>query len=121
MKSYDYHKIKAIDGNCGKIKESVTRDIGFARANMRKGLSTAHYHKKLTEHYLVLEASGAMRVKTKSDIKEIKLRPGILVKIEPGEIHQAKTHKKLIVEVITQPVWNKADEVVVDEELLETK
>ena len=107
MKIFDYRKIKSIKGNCGNIKESITEDIGFSRANMRKGLSIAHYHKKLTEHYLVLEGSGVMRIKTKKQspiripihkkavsnthapagVFEIKLRPGILVKIEPGEIH----------------------------------
>jgi mannose-6-phosphate isomerase-like protein (cupin superfamily) len=140
MKIFDYRKIKSIKGNCGNIKESITEDIGFSRANMRKGLSIAHYHKKLTEHYLVIEGHGVMRIKTKcrsksfsmernSDItagaltseklkiKEIKLRPGILVKIEPGEIHQVKTSKKLIVEVITRPVWVESDEIVKDEEL----
>lgn len=117
MKIYDYRKIKAKNGNCGTIKESILKNIGFARANMRKGLSTAHFHKKLIEHYLILEGRGKIRIKTKSGTKEINLRPGILVKIEPGEIHQVKTYKKLIVEVITKPVWNEADEIVVEEEL----
>ncbi len=117
MKTFDYRKIKAIDGNCGEIKESITKDIGFARADMRKGLSMAHFHKKLTEHYLVIEGSGLMRVKTKKGVKEIKLKPGILVKIEPGEVHQVKTNKKLVVEVITQPAWNEADEIVVNKKL----
>jgi mannose-6-phosphate isomerase-like protein (cupin superfamily) len=119
MKYFDYSKLKAQGGDCGSIKESITENIGFARAEMRKGLSTAHYHKKLTEHYLVVEGKGTMRIKTKGKIQELELKPEVIVQIEPGEIHQTKTPERLVVEVITQPVWTKDDEIVVEKNLFD--
>lgn len=119
MKTFDYNKIKSINSNCGTIKEGSLEEIGFSRAIMRKGFSTAHFHKKLTEYYLVLEGSGFFRIKTKNGLKEIELNPGIVVKIEPGEIHQTKTPEKLVVEVITWPAWTESDEFPVEQNLFE--
>lgn len=111
MKFYDYNKIKARKSTCGPLKESITEDVGFARATLNKGISTAHFHKKLIEHYLVLEGIGELRIKLKNgQVKSIKLKPGILVKIEPNEIHQAKTDTGFTVEAITYPAWTKSDE-----------
>jgi mannose-6-phosphate isomerase-like protein (cupin superfamily) len=117
MKTFDYNKIKPIESNCGTIKEGLLEDIGFSRASMRKGFSTAHFHKKLTEYYLVLEGDGFFRIKTKNGLKEIELRPGVVVKIEPGEIHQTKTPEKLVVEVVTHPAWIESDEFPAKENL----
>jgi len=117
MKHFDYKKIKAMKGNCGMIREGCTEDVGFARADMFKGLSTPHYHKKLIEYYLVVEGEGILRVKTKQKIEEIKLHPDVIVRIEPGEIHQTKTSKKLVLEAITRPVWVDSDEIPVEKGL----
>ena len=111
MKTYDYNKIEARKSTCGPLKESFTKDVGFARATLYKGLSTAHYHKKLIEHYMILKGSGELKVKlTGGKIKNVRLKPGIVVKIEPGEIHQAKTETGFTVEAITYPAWTADDE-----------
>ena len=121
MKYFDYKRIKSKKSNCGLIKESSTENIGFARADMYKGLSGTHYHKKLTKYYLVLEGRGLLRIKTHGRIKEIELKPGIIVKIEPKEIHQTKTFKKLILETITRPAWAESDEYPVNMNLFKEK
>jgi len=115
---YDYSKLKPRKSTCGELKESFATGIGFARAIMRKGLSVPHYHKILTEYYLVLEGTGVLRIKLENNtIKDVDLKPGIIVKIEPGEIHQSKSSNQLTVEDISVPAWTEEDEFIIDDDL----
>ena len=118
MQVYDYDKRPTRKSTCGSLRESFTKEVGFARAIMRKGLSVPHYHKKLTEYYLVLQGTGTLRIKLKNgELKNINLKPGIIVKIEPGEIHQSKSNNRLVVEDVSTPAWTEKDEFTVDNSL----
>lgn len=111
MKFYDYNQIEARKSTCGPLKESFTDGVGFARATLNSGLSTAHFHKKMTEHYMILEGTGELRVRLiEGKVESINLKPGVIVRVEPNEIHQAKTETGFTVEAITYPAWTADDE-----------
>ena len=123
MKTFDYKDINAIEGLCGKIKESFRDDISFARAEMSNGVSTSHYHKKTVEYYLVLEGQGILRTRDMQGdtANEVELKPGILVRIDKNEIHQTNNLGGLILEAITSPAWTKEDEIESDINLFNGK
>jgi mannose-6-phosphate isomerase-like protein (cupin superfamily) len=112
MEFYDYDNLESQESTCGQLKEGFTKDVGFARATLEKGISTAHYHKKTIEHYMIVEGSGELRVKLPSgEVESVNLKPGVVVKILPNEIHQAKTETGFTVEAITYPAWKAVDEL----------
>lgn len=47
--------------------------------------SKAHYHKRATEFYYVLEGEGTMTV----DGESFPIAPGTMVKIDPGALHSS--------------------------------
>jgi quercetin dioxygenase-like cupin family protein len=63
-----------------------------------------HYHKTLTETYVVLEGEGWLEL----DGERIPLRPLTTVKIKPGCRHRAVGKLKVL--NIVLPVFNPADE-----------
>lgn len=118
MKVFDYSEIEFIEGNCGSVKESFASETGFARVIMQDGISTAHYHNKTFEYYLVISGNGILKVKSlDGDVSETELKPGIVLQIEPKEIHQTNNLSELVLEAITVPAWTAEDELVVDESL----
>ena len=66
--------------------------------------SRLHYHKKMTEIYLVLEGEGHMEL----DDEIVPLRPMTSVLIKPGCRHRAVG--KLKVSVIAIPAFDEEDE-----------
>lgn len=119
MKSLDYSKIKEMKvNNCGSVKESFTDDIGLARAEMVPGISGAHYHSRTTEYYLVLSGNGILKVKDpQGNLSEVELKAGVVVRIDPKEIHQTNNLESLVLEAITIPAWTAEDEIVVEKSL----
>jgi len=85
---------------------------------MKKGLSTPHFHKMMTEYYLVLSGKGTMRIQEiKGSMNEVVLEPGIIVRVDPNELHQTNTPESLVLETITTPTWTAEDEIVSNESL----
>ena len=72
--------------------------------------SRAHYHKKMTEIYHVLEGQGILEI----DDQRLELKPGITVMIKPGCIHRAVGKLKLI--NVPIPTFDPADEWFPEEE-----
>lgn len=66
--------------------------------------SQAHYHKKLTEIYLVLEGEGHVEL----DGERIPVRPMSAILIRPGCRHRAIGRLRIIVTAI--PAFDPADE-----------
>ena len=66
--------------------------------------SRAHYHKKMTEIYLVLEGSGHMEL----DGQRIPVRPMSAIYIQPGCRHRAVGKLKIV--NIPIPAFDSADE-----------
>lgn len=71
--------------------------------------SKAHYHKKLTEFYYVLDGIGELLL----DDDVIDLKPGTIVMIEPLTKHRARGNLKILNIVI--PPFDETDEFIVDE------
>lgn len=119
MKTLDYSKIKEIKvGNCGSVKESFTDKIGLARVEMVPGVSGAHYHDNTTEYYLIVSGKGLLRVKDpRGTLSEIELKPGVVVQIDPKEVHQTNNLDSLAIEAITIPAWTAEDEITAEESL----
>ena len=66
--------------------------------------SRAHYHKKMTEIYYVLEGTGRMEL----DGEEVELRPGKSVLIRPGCVHRAVGNLKIL--NVPVPAFDPEDE-----------
>lgn len=118
MEVINYDNIKTITGNCGLMREGLSNDVSFARAEMKTGISTAHYHRNSVEYYLILSGKGILKIKnSKGEVSEIELKPGILVRIDVNEIHQTNNLGNLVLEAISYPSWKAEDEIVVKESL----
>ncbi len=65
-----------------------------------------HYHKKLTEIYVVLEGEGHLEL----DRERVPVRPGTAVLIRPGTRHRAVGKLKIL--NISVPPFDPADEHV---------
>jgi mannose-6-phosphate isomerase-like protein (cupin superfamily) len=65
-----------------------------------------HYHKRLTETYVVLECDDDARLELDGDA--IPVRPGVSVMIPPGVRHRAVGRMKVLIVVI--PKFDPADE-----------
>lgn len=64
----------------------------------------AHYHKKLTETYIVIEGEGYLEL----DGDQVPLKPGVVVTIPPGVVHRAVGD--LYINNIVVPAFDPDDE-----------
>lgn len=55
--------------------------------------SKAHYHKRATEFYYVLDGHGTMTI----DGESFDIAPGTMVKIEPGAVHSSTGDHEVLV------------------------
>ncbi len=97
---------------CGQARRAfATADNETATVHMVdiKTDSETHYHKKLTEIYLVLEGEGHMEL----DGDIVPLKPMTAVFIKPGCRHRAVGKLRII--NIPVPAFDPADEWVDDE------
>ncbi len=118
MKVINYAELKSLDGNCGKVKESFSDNIALARVEMKKGISTAHYHNKTTEYYVIISGNGLLKVKSPSGkLSDVNLETGTVVRVDIGEIHQTNNLDSLVIEAITIPAWTFEDEIESKENL----
>ena len=91
----DFSDITPTPCPCGRARRAFTREDN-AVASMHvvdiSADSRAHYHKKMTEIYYVLEGTGRMEL----DGEEVELRPGKSVLIRPGCVHRAVGNLKIL-------------------------
>jgi mannose-6-phosphate isomerase-like protein (cupin superfamily) len=103
----DINSIPPVRCPCGFAKRAfVTSDNRAATLHLVdiQEDSCAHYHKRMTEIYLVLEGEGQMEL----DGKLFPLKPMTAVFIKPGCRHRAIGKLKLI--NIPIPAFDEADE-----------
>jgi mannose-6-phosphate isomerase-like protein (cupin superfamily) len=119
MIKIDYNQIQNVQvTGCGKVQEGFTDGVGFARVAMVPGLSAAAFHKVTTEYYLILNGQGLLRTESENGKQtETQLIPGVVVKIEPNEIHQVNNLDSLVLEAITYPAWKEEDEIPANKDL----
>ncbi len=48
-------------------------------------------------------------------MSEAELKPGVIVRIDPSEIHQTNNTNALVLEAITIPAWTEEDEIASNE------
>ena len=109
----DMNHISPIPCSCGQARrafiEPDNKTASFHIVDISQD-SRAHYHKKMTEIYHVLEGQGILEI----DDQRLELKPGITVMIKPGCIHRAVGKLKLI--NVPIPTFDPADEWFLEEE-----
>lgn len=100
-------EIDPVDCPCGQSRRAfLTEEDSPATVHMVDITedSRVHYHKKLTEVYIVLEGSGDMEL----DGRRVPVKPMTAILIMPGCRHRAVGRIKTI--VIAIPSFDPADE-----------
>jgi len=100
-------ELKAVKCPCGLSRRAfVDEDNPVATVHMVDVTedSKAHYHKKLTEIYLILEGEGQMEL----DGELVKVRPLTAIFIKPGCRHRAIGNMRII--NIPIPAFDPEDE-----------
>ncbi|MBN1590182.1 MAG: cupin domain-containing protein [Pirellulales bacterium] len=97
MNNYEivhFDEMKPTTCSCGVTRRAfVSRDNPVATIHMVDIAedSRVHYHKKLTEIYLILEGEGHMEL----DGKRFPVRPMTTILIKPGCRHRAVGHLRI--------------------------
>jgi mannose-6-phosphate isomerase-like protein (cupin superfamily) len=101
-----YEKIPPVDCPCGQSRRAFVGTGSPASMHVVeiKKDSRAHWHKKLTEIYYVLEGRGRLE----ADGDRVALAPGTAVLIRPGCRHRAVGRLKVL--VVAMPPFDPADE-----------
>jgi mannose-6-phosphate isomerase-like protein (cupin superfamily) len=100
-------EIDAVECPCGMARRGFTSpDNAVATAHMTDISEDArpHYHKKLTEVYVVLEGQGHMEL----DGDHVPVKPLTAVLIKPGCRHRAVGRMRIIIMVV--PAFDPDDE-----------
>jgi len=101
---------------CGKLKQHfIDKDIEIDVNRIEEGKVTKpHYHKKMTEIYLIVNGNGEMKIKDRKtgNIESKKVQPLSSILIPLNHIHQlTNTGKEVLVHyVICRPPWREDDE-----------
>ncbi len=88
-------EIEAVDCPCGSTRRAFVESSGGVASIHLVDISRAartHYHKKLTEIYLVLEGEGHMEL----DGELVPVRPMTTILIRPGCRHRAVGNMKIV-------------------------
>jgi mannose-6-phosphate isomerase-like protein (cupin superfamily) len=105
----DFQAIPAVLCPCGRSKRAfATPDNQLATIHTVEISSDArvHYHKKLTEIYLILETDGEAFLELDGD--SIPVRPMMTVMIRPGCRHRAVGRMKIV--NVSIPAFDPEDE-----------
>ena len=100
-------EIAPVDCPCGRSRRAfLDADNSLATLHVVDVTedSRVHYHKKLTEIYLVLEGNGYMEL----DEQRVPVKPMTAILIRPGCRHRAVGRIKTV--VVAMPTFDPADE-----------
>ena len=91
---------------CGLRRQLITADDSEALSCSVLDIddAKAHYHKKITEIYYVLEGEGEIVIETES----VPVRPGTSVLIRPGTRHQGRGGFRTL--VVCSPAFTPDDQ-----------
>jgi len=102
-----FDEMNAVQCLCGFSRRAFLDDPA-RKASMHlldvKGSAHAHYHKKLTEIYLVLEGGGHLEL----DSEMVPVKPMTAVLIKPGCRHRAVGTLRIV--VVPVPAFDPDDE-----------
>lgn len=102
-----FDEVEGVGCPCGTAFRTLGGDASRLLSVHRveiKADSAVHYHKTLTETYVVLEGTGHMEL----DGERFELRPGSVVHIRPGTRHRAVG--RLVVLNVVVPPFDPSDE-----------
>ena len=109
MKNYEIANLDDIQSTqcpCGTTKRAFANEGSVASIHIVEISKEAkvHYHKEMTEIYLILEGEGYMEL----DGEKINVSPMTRIKIKPGCRHRAVGNFKLV--NIPVPAFDETDE-----------
>ncbi|MCL4190369.1 MAG: cupin domain-containing protein [Thermoguttaceae bacterium] len=110
----DFDRIAAVACPCGTARRALIDVEDFPGTIHRTEISAAaraHYHRRLTETYYILECGPDAKMQLGDEL--IPVRPGVCVVIPPGVIHRAVGNMKVLIVVL--PKFDPTDEFLVDE------
>jgi mannose-6-phosphate isomerase-like protein (cupin superfamily) len=111
-RGYEVVDIRALEGvtcPCGTARRAFTAAADFPLTIHETDIShdaQAHYHRRLTEVYYVLECGPEAEMEL--DGERVPLVPGRAVRIPPGVRHRAIGEMKVL--VIVSPKFDPSDE-----------
>jgi mannose-6-phosphate isomerase-like protein (cupin superfamily) len=99
--------VTAVECLCGTTRRAFlspdNRVASIHRLDLRVD-AQAHYHKRMTEIYYILEGEGAVELNGEN----VPVRPGTTLMIKPGTMHRGKGRMRLL--VICVPPFDEKDE-----------
>lgn len=110
----DFDRISGVACPCGTARRALVDVEDFPGTIHRTEISAAaraHYHRRLTETYYILECGPDAKMQLDDEL--IPVKPGVCVVIPPGVVHRAVGNMKVLIVVL--PKFDPADEFVVDE------
>lgn len=109
MKNYEIAKLNDIEATmcpCGTTKRAFAKEGSPASIHIVEISKEAktHYHKKMTEIYLILEGEGYLEL----DGEKVPVEPMTTIMIKPGCRHRAVGNLKIV--NIPVPAFDESDE-----------
>lgn len=105
----DFAEIPGVPCPCGTARRAFADEPGFPGTIHITEISVdarRHYHRTLTETYVILECGPDARMELDDDV--VPLRPGVCVMIPPGVRHRAVGAMRVLIVVV--PKFDPADE-----------
>lgn len=109
----DFNAIAEVPCPCGTSRRALADVAAFPGTVHRTsitGQAQAHYHRRLTETYYILECEPGAAVEL--DGQWVSVRPGMCLVIPPGVVHRAVGQMTILNIVI--PKFDPQDEILVD-------
>lgn len=109
----DFDQIPAVDCPCGTSRRGLADAPAFPGTIHRTHITAdaqAHYHRRLTETYYILQCDSDAEIEL--DGQRLPLKPGLCVLIPPGTVHRAIGNMTIL--NIVFPKFDPSDEVLVD-------
>jgi len=108
----DFNTLKPIECPCGLARRAFQADSDVPytmHVTEIAEVAKAHFHKKLTETYFILEADREAYLEL--DGERVPVKPGMACKIVPNVVHRAVGRMKVL--IVVSPKFDPADEFVV--------
>lgn len=109
----DFDHLPAVACPCGTSQRALAEVADYPATLHRTEISSeakAHYHRRLTETYYVLECEPDAQLEL--DGRRLAVKPGTCVLIRPGVVHKAVGRMTILNFVL--PKFDPEDEVLVE-------
>jgi mannose-6-phosphate isomerase-like protein (cupin superfamily) len=110
----DFDRIEPVPCPCGQARRAFAeapQSPGTVHRTEITDSAKAHFHRKLTETYYILECDPDARMQLDDEL--IPVRPGMCILIPPGVVHRAVGTMTVL--IVVYPKFDPDDEVLVDD------